>query len=244
LQALVASGGRNRTEIQAFSEIRKLDEIAVPRPERVLRAPSNHPQPDEAPTVWEAVLHPATTLSGDAVPLDDETRNRWITLVQANHGQVYESFIRRVGGLTFVPVSVAAAEALRLARFNPLRVLRPMPAIRPRPRFGLRSVQRVTPPANPQPMSTAATVAVFDGGVDGGYRRYCPPQQPISPLNHPLPTTSPTARGRTLWTAAARDNKLPNRRCPSKATAFYRVRIRTIWTDTASWIGAVNLAGA
>jgi hypothetical protein len=164
--------------------------------------------------------------------------------VQANHGQVYESFIRRVGGLTFVPVSVAAAEALRLARFNPLRVLRPMPAIRPRPRFGLRSVQRVTPPANPQPMSTAATVAVFDGGVDGGYRRYCPPQQPISPLNHPLPTTSPTARGRTLWTAAARDNKLPNRRCPSKATAFYRVRIRTIWTDTASWIGAVNLAGA
>jgi hypothetical protein len=243
LQALVASGGRNRTEIQAFSEIRKLDEIAVPRPERVLRAPSNHPQPDEAPTVWEAVLHPATTLSGDAVPLDDETRNRWITLVQANHGQVYESFIRRVGGLTFVPVSVAAAEALRLARFNPLRVLRPMPAIRPRPRFGLRSVQRVTPPANPQPMSTAATVAVFDGGVDGGIGAM-PATATDLTTEPPIADDLSHGTGPYFMDCCSRDNKLPNRRRPSKATAFYRVRIRTIWTDTASWIGAVNLAGA
>ncbi|WP_067970912.1 S8 family peptidase [Mycolicibacter icosiumassiliensis] len=169
LQTLVQTGGANRTERQAFSEIRKLDEIAIPRPDQVLRTP---PAPEDTlahpSLVWEAVLHPATARSGEAVALEQETLARWISLVQSRGGQVHEGFIRRVGGLTFVPLTAGATEAAELARFNPLRVLRPMPGIRPRPRFGLRAARRVSPPPTAQPMSTAATVAVFDGGVEGG----------------------------------------------------------------------------
>nr|WP_246301154.1 S8 family peptidase [Microbacterium immunditiarum] len=40
-----------------------------------------------------------------------------------------------------------------------------MPAIRPRPRFGLRSASRVLPPATARPIADVTTVAVFDGGV-------------------------------------------------------------------------------
>jgi hypothetical protein len=64
-----------------------------------------------------------------------------------------------------MPIRVAFAQAPQLARFNPLRVLRPMPAIRPRPRFGLRGVSRVQPPSEQRPVADVTTVAVFDGGV-------------------------------------------------------------------------------
>jgi hypothetical protein len=168
LQNLVYSGGLNRTEKQAFSEIRKIDEFAVPRLDSVLRAPSRRPQSNGTPTLWEAVLHPAATLAGEPVPLDYETLDRWIELVRTNEGHVYESYIRRVGGLTFVPVRASEPAIGQLIRFNPLRALRPMPIIRPRPGFGLRSVRRVAPPAVAQPVSVAPTVAVFDGGVEGG----------------------------------------------------------------------------
>ncbi|SPM30635.1 S8 family peptidase [Mycobacterium terramassiliense] len=184
LQSLVQTRGGNRTEQQAFSEIRKLDEITVPRPEQVLRRPPTRPEPTTEQSVWEAVLHPATARSGEAVALDDETLGRWVSLVQRQGGQVHEAFIRRVGGLTFVPISAAAGDVDELARFNPLRVLRPMPAIRPRPRFGLRAVQRVTPPSTAQPASTVATVAVFDGGVDGG-------QSALFPIGTPDLTPEP-----------------------------------------------------
>jgi subtilisin family serine protease len=189
LQALVQTRGLNRTEQQAFSEIRKLDEIAVPRPEQVLRRPLIlEERATDGHAIWEAVLHPATARSGEAVALDDETLGRWLSLVELRGGQVHEPFIRRVGGLTFVPISAAAADVVELARFNPLRVLRPMPAIRPRPRFGLRSVQRVTPPSTARPASTAATVAVFDGGVDGG-------SSALFPINTPDLTTEPPDAG-------------------------------------------------
>lgn len=165
-ETLVRTGGQGRTQAQAFAEIRKLDEVALPDPSRVLRAPEREVWGEGART-WEAVLHPSTTLSGEAVALDEATLMRWFELIETHNGYVHRDYVRRVGGLTFTPVTMPSEEdAAALAAFNPLRTLRPMPAIRPRPRFGLRSGNRLSAPASSRPVDTSVKVAVFDGGVD------------------------------------------------------------------------------
>lgn len=168
-EALVRTGGQGRSQIQAFAEIRKLEEISLPDPSRVLRAPersSDQTRPPGART-WEAVLHPRSSLSGEAVPIDEGTLERWFELIEAHNGYAHRDFVRQVGGLTFTPVTMPSEEdAAALASFNPLRALRPMPAIRPRPRFGLRSGSRLVAPASGRPVDTSVKVAVFDGGVD------------------------------------------------------------------------------
>ncbi|MGO0578255.1 S8 family peptidase [Ornithinimicrobium panacihumi] len=172
LQRLISAGGRTRTEEQAFTQIRELSEIALPRESDVLRAPENTEAvaPSAPLSIWEAVLHPRGSRLGEAEPLDEETLEQWFALIQNEGGEVHRDYVRTVGGLTFTPVGLAADKAASLARFNPLRVLRPMPAIRPRPRFGTRSVQRLTAPATNQSVLNTVSVAVFDGGVDTAHR--------------------------------------------------------------------------
>jgi len=167
LRRLITQGGRNRTEEQAFTQIRELSEIALPRQSDVLRV-GEEPEAPTNPTrrVWEAVLHPRTSRLGEPVPLDNETLDLWFALIANEGGEIHHDYIRRVGGLTFTPVSINTEKASALARFNPLRVLRPMPAIRPRPRFGTRSVRRLAAPTTAQPVLSTVSVAVFDGGVD------------------------------------------------------------------------------
>ncbi len=169
LRRLITEGGRTRTEDQAFTQIRELSEIALPRESDVLRAPEPR-TPTSDRRVWEAVLHPLSSSLGEPVPLDDDALERWFALVADEGGELHHDYIRRVGGLTFTPVSLEEERAPALARFNPLRVLRPMPAIRPRPRFGTRSVQRLSAPATNQPVLSTVSVAVFDGGVDTARR--------------------------------------------------------------------------
>jgi len=158
LSDLVASGGRTRSERTAFEEIRKFDELAVAGPDSIIRS-----RPKEAMQLitWEAVLHPAAVMGQDPAPLDEETLSKWFSLVQSAGGQVHEAFIRTVGGLTFTPVSMASDAATHVAQFNPLRAIRPMPSIRPRPRFGTRAVARLQPPANPSPSQDEPVIAVF-----------------------------------------------------------------------------------
>lgn len=170
LRRLITDGGRNRTEDQAFGQIRELEEISLPRESDVLRSfEATAPDSSDLP-VWEAVLHPLTSRLGEPVPLDDETLDRWMSLITSEGGEIHRDYIRRVGGLTFTPVSLRSSQVARLARFNPLRVLRPMPAIRPRPRFGTRSGQGLGAPSTQQPFQTNVTVGVFDGGVDTARR--------------------------------------------------------------------------
>ncbi|NDO78946.1 S8 family serine peptidase [Kocuria indica] len=168
LQQLIANGGGNRTEQQAFSQIKELDEISLPRESDVLKAPDPSETNAQSSTrkIWEAVLHPRASRNGLPEPLDEETLALWFSLIAEEEGVVYRDYIRHVGGLTFMPVSLDAVQTGALARFNPLRVLRPMPAIRPRPRFGARSGQRLASPAVNQPVLSDISVAVFDGGVD------------------------------------------------------------------------------
>lgn len=172
LRRLITEGGRNRTEDQALSQIRELSEIALPRESDVLRAPSK--TADEARgserRIWEAVLHPRGSTLGEPVPLDPDTLEIWYSLIAHEDGEIHRDYVRRVGGLTFTPVSLDPERVSAIARFNPLRVLRPMPAIRPRPRFGTRSLQRLMAPSTNQPVLSTVSVAVFDGGVDTARR--------------------------------------------------------------------------
>lgn len=170
LEELVEERGGARSAQQAFMQIRRLEEFAAPDADTILRTRSAEGEEEQQgrgaeEVLWEAVLHPKTVQAGELVPIDADAFERWIALVEAHGGEAHREFTREVGGLTFMPVRVAVEEASELARFNPLRVLRPMPAIRPRPRFGLRSGSSVAAPATPRPIADVTTVAVFDGGV-------------------------------------------------------------------------------
>jgi subtilisin family serine protease len=162
LAALIDRPGASRSEQQAFAEIRKLDRLSIADREEVILA---RPEDPETQITWEAVLHPSSTVHGEAEPLDEATMEKWFALVGRLGGRSHRDFVRQVGGLTFAPVVLAASRADELARFNPLRALRPMPTIRPRPRFGTRSVGRLAPPPSLLPAAQKPLVAVFDGGL-------------------------------------------------------------------------------
>jgi subtilase family protein len=162
LEALIDQPGASRPEQQAFTEIRKFDQVGLATSEDVILG---RPADDESETTWEAVLHPATILQGEPEPLDQASIEKWNRFVRSLGGRVHPDFVRRVGGLTFAPIVLAASMVDELARFNPLRTLRPMPIIRPRPRFGTRSVARLRPPPTTDPAAPAPRVGVFDGGI-------------------------------------------------------------------------------
>lgn len=162
-QRLIEAPGRDRTERQAFEEIRKFDDIDLPQPESVL---VSGPAEETAERLtWEAVLHPAASRGAELAPTDQGVLEKWVALVRRAEGTVHRDFIRTVGGLTFVPVSLSTAAAEDVVRFNPLRAMRPMPSIRPRPRFGARAASRLQPPSTLSPVAPDVVVAVFDGGV-------------------------------------------------------------------------------
>ena len=159
---LIESPGRSRSEQQAFSDIRKLDHVGIAARESVVLG---DPERDQQTKTWEAVLHPIPSGAWEPEPLDETTLEKWFTLVEQTGGDCHRDFVRRVGGLTFSPVTIPAGTANRLAEFNPLRAMRPMPAIRPLPGITTRSRSGVQPPAIFQPEVTEPKVAVFDGGL-------------------------------------------------------------------------------
>lgn len=162
-QRLIEEPGRGRSDQLAFAEIRKLDDVSMRSPDEVVvRRPA-----DEASEItWEAVLHPSGISGGDTVALEEATVEKWFTLVERFGGRGHRDYVRRVGGLTFAPVTLRGSSAYDVARFNPLRVLRPMPGSRPAPRISLRKVTAVLPPVSTSAPRSEPAVAVFDGGVD------------------------------------------------------------------------------
>lgn len=183
LEALVARPGASRSERQAFAEIRKLDRISIAAVDEIV---ISRPDADAEPVMWEAVLHPRSAFGGEAEALDPTTMERWYTYVERLGGRNHRDFTRRVGGLTFAPIELSPDAVDELARFNPLRALRPMPTIRPRPRFGVRAGARLTPPADTTPRNVGPIVAVFDGGLRVG-----PGGSPFFPNPHVDLTTEP-----------------------------------------------------
>jgi len=163
LSSLVTTRGNNRSEQQAFEEIRKLDQVTIPEADSIVRG---HPEDLSERITWEAILHPMGRRGSQLLPLDEETLRKWFTLIRQENGQVHENYIRRAGGLTFTPITMTDQAALAVAHFNPLRALRPMPTIRPTPRVTIRSAPQLQPPTDPTPRAFSPTVAVFDGGVE------------------------------------------------------------------------------
>jgi hypothetical protein len=101
--------------------------------------------------------------------VSDATVENWFALVERSGGTGHREYVRRVEGLTFAPVTLRGSAAREVARFNPLRALRPMPPIRPTPAVSLRRMggsNSVRPPNVGAPLVNTPEVAVFDGGVD------------------------------------------------------------------------------
>lgn len=165
LESLIESQGTSRSERAAFEEIRKLDEFSLPS-QAVSRAISEIENPEDEIILWETVLNPIG-LQGEAlVPAPDAVINHWTAAVENEGGSVERDFVRQVGGLTFVPVRAAKRSIEHLAGFNALRIVRPMPAIPPRPIFGMRSSTVWHGPGSSATRDDAFKVAVFDGGLD------------------------------------------------------------------------------
>lgn len=169
LEALLADDAA--AEENVLADLTKLQELSLPSEARVVRGRPQAPL-DEAHEsasgrgeTWEAVLHPAIDAAGNISQSALESIiGRWRALVKDHGGEVHDSYVRTVGQLTFMPVSIPEEALHALAQFNPLRVLRPMPRMRAIP-SGLRSVATTAVFNPPAPSSTAERIAVFDGGA-------------------------------------------------------------------------------
>ncbi|WP_400160514.1 S8 family peptidase [Arthrobacter sp. BPSS-3] len=165
LEQLLDSRGTDRSERAAFEEIKKLDEFSLPS-QAVTRALGDVENPGDEIILWESVLNPIGLQGGALTPADDHIIERWAAAVEREGGSVERDFVRQVGGLTFVPVRAAKRSLEYLAGFNALRIVRPMPAMPPRPVFGTRSSTTWHGPGSSSTRSSDFKVAVFDGGLD------------------------------------------------------------------------------
>lgn len=163
LERLIDHPGSGRSETQAFAEVRKLDDFGLRDPASIVLA---RPSDNDQEITWEAVLHPAAGVGRHSESIDERTLEKWFELVSVEGGEAFHDFVRRVGGLTFAPIRLRGSAADRVAQFNPLRALRPIPTIRPLPSFGARSDNRFLPPSSAAPRAPAPTAAIFDGGID------------------------------------------------------------------------------
>jgi hypothetical protein len=160
-------------------ELRQFQSLSLPGAERVVRRRRGEDlgdDPDEE-LVWEAVLNPAVDAIGRLSDQEQEqTLEKWRTLVGGLGGEIHESYRREVGGLTFMPVRLARSQLDNLLQFNPLRVIRPMPRLRRFPEQRLRDVDLggagLMPPAGGPPADHR--IVTFDGGVDTSHPLLAP----------------------------------------------------------------------
>lgn len=165
LETLIDMRGRGRSERAAFEEIRKLDEFSLPS-RAMVRALAAVEQDDDDVILWETVLNPLGLQGESLVPANEAVLGRWRAVVEGQGGNVETDFIRQVAGLTFVPVRATKNAMETLSAFNALRIVRPMPAIPPRPIFGTRSAATWNGPDVAATRDDSFKVAVFDGGLD------------------------------------------------------------------------------
>ena len=159
-------------------DLRKFATFALPGAERVIRRRRRDDDEDpEEELVWEAVLHPAVDAAGRlSERVGQLILAKWDALVSSLEGDVHQRFVRQVGNLTFVPVRLRRRHLDAVARFNPLRTIRPMPRLRRLPERRLRSIDpgglAPTPPAGGPPAEHR--VVTFDGGVDATHPLLAP----------------------------------------------------------------------
>jgi hypothetical protein len=166
----------NATPEPLANDLRKFESLTLPGAERVIRRRRDDSEDPEDELVWEAVLHPTVDMAGRfSERASTLIIAKWSALVASLDGEVHERYLRQVGHLTFVPVRLRRRQLDEVARFNPLRTIRPMPRMRRLPEHRLRSFDPgtpVVPPAGGPPADHR--VATFDGGVDASHPLLAP----------------------------------------------------------------------
>lgn len=166
LRSLLEGGGDSRTERRAAESLRQFSDLRLPSSDEVLRGTPTDADRGTELALFESVLHPRLDRAGASrLPAADDVFRKWERYVRSLGGRVLRRYRRNLAGLTFVPVRLPIDAALDAARFNPLRAIRPMPAMRPLPNLLRAGSARVAPPPDARPLS-GLSVAVFDGGVD------------------------------------------------------------------------------
>jgi nucleotide-binding universal stress UspA family protein len=210
LDRLAAEDHPNRRERRVQEGFQRLQDLRLPRPQEVVRGEGADAE------LYEAVLHPAwDPVERRVVPASAATYQKWISYVASLGGEVVARYRRAVSGLTFVPVRLPPAQAPRAASFNPLRVLRPMPKLRPIPSLPLRSVRGLPtplPPADATPL-TNQRVAVFDGGWDPACR-FTAPFTTLHDLTPVPPDVECVEHGSVVTAAALFGRVEPTERLP------------------------------
>jgi hypothetical protein len=170
--AAVIAAGPSRAPKGVWEDIREFDLLQLSVPDTVVRG-----MPDDAAdgelVTWEAVVNGIGTTPKERARFTDEVVEKFIRYVESLRGEVDRSFIRRVDGLTFLPVALTTTDVSEAAAFNALRAIRPMPRVRDLDVL-FRSAdisptdaaQVVADTVSAPPPRTAERIAVFDGGVD------------------------------------------------------------------------------
>lgn len=158
-------------------DIVKFERISLASSEKVIKRPTNDAeQAEDGQMGWEAVLHPPVDIDGQVtLSARDLVLRRWSNWLEQLGGSLHSDFVRAVGNLLFMPISLDPDQLEQAARFNPLRALRPMPRMR---NIGgeLRSFDPGdSAPGTPTAISAPkANIAIFDGGVDANHPLLAP----------------------------------------------------------------------
>jgi hypothetical protein len=155
-------------------DIAKIDQFRLPAADELLRFGTGEVQMVGSMVAFEAVLHPTVNSFGQTDEVDlRRVLAKFAAHVKSLGGRAKLERRREEHGLVFIPVVAPAGAAQDLARFNPLRTLRPMPKLaelplpaEDSPFRGAATSQTVRAPGFEA--STNERIAVFDGGVDPG----------------------------------------------------------------------------
>ncbi len=155
-------------QVRLWGQIREFHQIGLPDPELVVRGRPPAAGDGELIT-WEAVLNPVGRTEDEQARWGREAFEKFAAHVERLSGEVDREYKRVVRGVTFVPVLLPVEEIMRAPEFNLLRVIRPMPAVRPVPAVLMRTAAGAAalrpPPLDAKP-ATEQTLAIFDGGID------------------------------------------------------------------------------
>lgn len=212
------------TNANDWEELRRFSDVSLPRKESVIvRRPSGD---GAASVTFEAVVTQVGDRYENLTTWADQHFARFVAWVRACGGTVDQDYRRDLGRLTFVPVLAPIYVLDRIAQFNLLRAIRPMPEIAPFPGDMLRAVGAI-----PR-LSEAAldgerpqgVVAVFDGGVDPSLSVFAPFVSTFDLTSEP-PGQLEMRHGSMVTSALLYGSVIPGEQLPNPTTTIDHYRV-------------------
>ena len=161
------------TNERDWEQFRRFATVTLPRKENVI---VSRPKSIADATTFEAVLTHVYGSQRQEEEWADYHFDQFVDWVAALGGVVDIDYRRDLQGLSFVPVLLPNTALDRVADFNLLRAIRPMPEIAPIPGSIVRTAARA-----PRPSAMASSgelpeqvIALFDGGVDAALPVFAP----------------------------------------------------------------------